>query len=79
MTIPNTNPINIPILTFLINIPKANPIRIAKMKAISPRRTLGCLLSLIKLICFYPGCWLLAPGGWLNDENLFDIHHSVSS
>ena len=45
---PNTIPIKIPILILLINIPSTRPRIIAKMNAISPLRTLGCLFVAIK-------------------------------
>jgi hypothetical protein len=48
--IPNTKPIRIPILTFLISIPNANPMRMAKIKAISPLRILGFLSSGIRML-----------------------------
>ena len=51
---PSTIPIKIPILIFLINIPSTSPSMIAKMNAISPLRTLGCLLVAIK---FYFSSW----------------------
>jgi hypothetical protein len=40
---PSTNPINIPILTLLINIPTTRPSTMANIKAISPRLILGFL------------------------------------
>jgi hypothetical protein len=43
ITIPRIKPIIIPILTFFIKTPIANPITMAKMKAISPLRMLGFL------------------------------------